>query len=489
MAEKTELEQTPLPEPAVAGKWGRWTRPMIAVYLLGAIILVWSLQAPALVPWILWGGAGYLALRLLAPRKSGLMETYLIAYGIISLFGWVICWDNLRNFGVTFGCFNDDGEYYFNMMQILDHGKFRGAGVYEMILAGIGWGYRHLGVKDIAMAYLLPFNFMLAAWCVGLTGVLARLVTGRAIPLFLLLVCTVGNFYFIEATARFYRDSMVMVLMVGAICLLAAKKPVRGVACAIAAGLFRGANGIVALMFGMVYVFKRWVNYTLHFWLLTIALTVVAVVAIRLIPFCFFSVVGDQTKTGLYINQMERQNTYWQLLNRRKALARYFPPNSIARKAYALGGLTGNGLLLGSTVFYPLTVRGPTDSMPVANRYILDTYITDGQFFYNIMKWGFTLSWLIVAPLLVCGVIMACRGSHLAVTTAFMYIVLVVGVTLISMQQRHVCAFVVLHPALAALGYYLSENDRFMIKLRKWLFIIVPAGIILWNILRYQMLR
>ena len=72
--------------------------------------------------------------------------------------------------------------------------------------------------------------------------------------------------------------------------------------------------------------------------------------------------------------------------------------------------------------------------------------------------------------------ISACMGS-------------VVGVTLVSMQQRHVCAFVVLHPALAAFGLELSENDRMMIKMRKWLFIIVPIGIILWNIMRYMWLK
>lgn len=482
-----EQERKTATEPVIVGRWKRWQWPLAAVYFLGGLLLVWTLQSPALLPWAGFGLLGYGILCLLTTKESGMRETYWIAYGIISLFGWVVCADNLRNFGVAFGCFNDDSEYYYNMTQILAAGKFKSSGVYEMLLAGIGWCYHLVGVKEIPLTSLLPFNFMLAGWCVVLTGLLAKLVAGRAIPAFLLLLCTAGNYYFIEAMSRLYRDGVVMVLMVGALCLFAAQRPVSGFLSSVAAGVFRGANGMVALLFGAVYWFKRWIHYTAHFWMLAIALLVVGIVAVRLVPFCFFSVVGDQTKTGRYITKMERQNTFLQLLNRRKALARYFPPGSMARKLYKLGGVSGNAGLAASMVFFPLTVRGTAETVPVASRYILDTTVS-GQFYYNLLKWLFVLAWLPVIPLLCCGILAAMRGSHLGVTTAFVYLLLVAGVTLISMQQRHCCAFVILHPALATLGYYLAADHRFLLKLRKGLFIIVPLGIILWNILRYGLL-
>ena len=473
----------------VAMRLKHWRVAAVVFYLLGVILLLHIRAEAALVPWIIFGVLGRLAVRQLSSRDSGLRETYLIAYGLISFCGWLIAADNVRNFGVLFGGFHDDGEYYYNMLMILDQGRFRGVGIYEMLLAGIGYLCRLSGMKTIPLAFLLPFNFMLAAWAVLLAGKLAQMVTGRPIPLFLLLACTAGNFYFIDSQSRLYRDAMVMVLMLAAFVVFAGRRPWFGMLPAVAAGLLRGANGIVALCFGGVLCFRRLVGSTLHFWLLGVAGLTVAGVILRLAPFCFFAVVGDQARTGTYLSQLERQNTILQLLNRRKALARYFPPGSMARKAYKLGGVTGNALLLGGTVFYPFTFRGPSESIPVGNRYIPDKYLENGFFFFNLLKWGFTLSWLVVAPLLICGVAAACWKNELSSSLAMVYFLLVAGVTLISMQQRHVCAFVVLHPALAAIGYYLSKNDRFLIKLRKWLFIIVPTGIILWNILRYLVIK
>jgi hypothetical protein len=120
------------------------------------------------------------------------------------------------------------------------------------------------------------------------------------------------------------------------------------------------------------------------------------------------------------------------------------------RALYALG--PAGGLLRPAvTVFAPFKVPAATGETRV--RIIREgTFHVQGMIPQFWMQAVTVVLWVAVGPLLILGLLRALRGGLTVRMILLLWSVTVLGVTFVSLQHRHRCAFVVLTPVFLALA-------------------------------------
>lgn len=406
-----------------------------------------------------------------------------ISYLVLSIMGLIIVFDNRHNFGVDFGYGADDSRF-FTQIEGLANGDSASYISLYVIVFSIFFRIIHFFCDSVNLLDLLPINWALSAICIYFASHLVFLVTRKVIPVWLLGVCLLGNFTYVDSTVRLYRDGMLLCFLLMSFVFLINKKNVRFAMSSIIVTLLRGLNGMTLYLFLMCKILSDRFKKVHTFYLSVVFFSTIIIILSLPISNILVNYMTDASRIFLYEKVFANYDFYERLKMRNEALSSVYKEGSVTSNLHSSGGMVGSIGKVLITPFYPMSIPSLWMDSDYHGVYGSVSYVRNGFFLFNAVRWLMVVCWIFVIPHLVIGIWVAMKGNRLLNSFVLYYFIMVVIVALFSGQSRHTCGFSVLNPLLAAIGYYEVKSNP---KIRFWrngLAIVVIVGISAFNITR-----
>jgi len=144
--------------------------------------------------------------------KEYFKSVTIISFVILSLYGLIITYDNITNFGVPFGSRHDDSDFFYTIKGITEGSDVEiEVWFFEYTYSFIAIVIRSLQfLNDFKLFDLLPINWAFAALCVGLSSEIAYKISNQRLPYWLLFIVLLGNHVFVKTTVHLYRDGFML---------------------------------------------------------------------------------------------------------------------------------------------------------------------------------------------------------------------------------------------------------------------------------------
>lgn len=441
-------------------------------YYLGSV--------PSLAYWFLMG----VPLLLFASRlgsPAGARRYYLLlaifSYMGLSVLGLFYASLHNASYGLTFSPGKDDSLFFERIIDIA-YAKPTPASFYELFL-GLTLRLASSLRDGIGLLDLLPFNWACGALSICLASRLSEIVSIKRCPWYSLVACTLGNAIFVDSTVHLFRDCLMLVFFMLSLIFAARKRYTLAFLFAVLCGGVRAANGMLALA-GIGFLFLA--NTPLarqSRWLVT-AGCFLAIVSIpimdRYVPVGGYmrEIVGEKAEENVTI--AERAETRIEVAGYGKEDA----PDDWTNRIYRLGPL---GYIMRPVVhaINPVSFVSTQGEIAVAI-WRTPQYYTEGYkpqaFLTNIN----VLLWILIGPPIFIGLWRSLQGSPRQRALFFIFLLILLGVSLVSYQQRHRLAFIALYPSFIAIAKERSYsfNERQISVLIRLMFIL---GILAINLI------
>lgn len=400
----------------------------------------------------------------------------LFSFFMLSLVGFISVMSYSHAYGLAFAPYDDDSYYFINIADIAYGHLPNSYTLYELLMAPFFYLFKSIN-QEVSALSLLPVNWALGGAIVGLATYLSAKLSGR-ISLLAPIVLLV-NFHFVDATVHLYRDGLALFLTLLCVIYATQKQYLVAVIFALLTGLTRGGNG----MFCFIYIFI-YLLYDLG-WLrqfnkkAIIACLLILVLFVMIDYTAKFSVYGRAFIIGTDVTERTT------IVDR-----------AIMRGEKLVGDSSADGFDTLSTLYK----SGPLGmvAMPFANmfgparwtgfRQDIDVKVRTGDIIGTqsvqrpVLAFMLVtiLLWPLIGPSLVQGLVCSVRNDKFYFLVIFL--VTLIGISLISFQSRHRTAFIIFFPCLVALASWQSSKD---FKRRLWLMLFFIGLIFTANIIPF----
>lgn len=401
----------------------------------------------AVAIWFVFLGMGILVANKLS-YSSRAKEYFIAFYLIFSLVGLVLCLDNLQNFNELFGFAGDDKRFFESVMYLIGNENKPAfeISIYAYFLypiAILADAFKPLSIVD-----LLIFNWFVSGLIAVLLNEIAKRMTGAFIPIWLLILSYAFCFIISDSFTRLYRDSLLMLFILLSFNLLLQKHSKKAILSIIPVFLLRMGNTLLPLLFFLTTRFKlRKKRYLLGTAVLLLFVT------ITFLP----NIIKLAMIYGSDYSRLERYESAFMDLENEEIYDIRFQENQSGSSdlmAQAYTEVSFSALIIRAAFgyFYPLRFKS-------LNSEVFHSRLgfVKGTYFYHGVNWLFTISLVVVFPLLIIGVLFNTKESlnRLIITqTIFLLLIL-----LISGQTRHLIGAFIFNPILANNGLLLIQNN------------------------------
>jgi hypothetical protein len=449
-----------------------------------SVLLFLDLGVPqSIFFWISCGMLGYLPTnRFARSDQSYVKKIYILSYLLLSLIGLIITFDNYKNSGVYFGFAGDDTRYFEKAAQLLSGTVPEEAGAYPIILCIYGQFVKLFTGQSYVLTDLLPLNWVFGAWTVVISGLLANFFSKNKCPFFILLITVILNFKFMDSVTRLYRETFVLFFFLLSIYLLIIKNKGYFVF-TFFTGLLRVANALLLLLLAAILVIKKRVTSHRRFYTIMGVGCLLMYLVLLQGSFNFLAYMSNASRIGRYHDVFSDYSYQQAIEQRHKGVLGEIKEDSLTGYAFGKGSAVGEFLKVPISYFFPFTFNSPSDVKRVYSSQANVKY-ANGFYFFEIVKWFTVLAWPVVLPMVAFGVLGSIKKSDWHAVMLLYYMILIFAIPVISGQIRHCCAYVLLTPVFANLGYWEILKDRRAWRNAITLGVFVMIAIGLWNYIK-----
>jgi hypothetical protein len=378
-------------------------------------------------------------------------------------------------YGLDFGPAGDDAKYFDRVCE-LAYGQIPDK--YTLFSIVLSFYYRLLNIfiNKPVLLDLLPFNWFFAALTVCLAHVLAVKISGKYFSIWLTFCATALNFRFLDIMVHLYRDVLLMFVVLLSLVLAINKKYLLSFSLVAIALMIRTASGFM-LAGGLlvVYVFQSFSSNSKKIAMSLVVLTL-------LIPSVYMlqaKIIEYSTESILthHDTQKESMDFYKMSLHRKDTL---FSGDQQQGKLYDILYNSPFFYFLRPflTLFLPVSFDKPYQyqNVHVSGRLFSFYYMPN---LGAIANWITIPLWIVIGPLLVLGVLNGLQGTDSQKSLIIIFLFWLLIISIFSFQSRHSCAFIILIPAIAAIGK--GSHSQFK-QLLTCFFILLILG---FNVFRY----
>ena len=429
---------------------------------ISSLIVLLTLDIHSFTIWVICLGIAIL-LRGISIGKSGSVggkaKIILNSFLILSIYGCILNWDNLNNFGTVFGYAGDDGRF-FNKIKLLVSGIMpQEFGLFEILFGAIAFILENTIAPNFNLTVLLPINWLLGSIICYLCQSLAWRVTGQEVPDWIIFVTLLLNYQFVDAIIRLYRESLLYCFYVSAIYLMCDKRYVISLPFLLISGLVRGANAYLLVIFGGLNFLRQKIYNNAILLIVVMMGSMLAVQTINYAGDVLFDYASDMSRSGRYREAYADYSLMDRLEARQESLRGRKTGSSITNNIYHSQGIVEFVAKPVISLFFPLTIRPLMETRISHSPHATTRIAKNGLFLFNIVENFMILSWVVVFPLFVIGFWNHLLSRDSRQTLALFFLTALVVIANISGQMRHGIAFFVLMPCFVASGFSLCRSS------------------------------
>lgn len=402
-----------------------------------------------------------LARRLLSTPLA-LVRFSVLSYLVLTIMGLTLVLIYRSLYGADFAPWSDDSYYYRIICRIAEGQHEPSATFYEYIMS-VWYLLVKTGKAEPVLLDLLPMNWATGAMVMVLSYALSYEVTKIRCPLFLLCVTLFGNSTLTNTVVNLYRDGMVILFSLVAMLAIVRSKLLIALAGTVLAAGIRGANGMLLAVF-IAYAWASKSAIVARNWILTTILLGIIGGAGMFLDYEFG--LGSRLRriTGI-TSAYQEGRTLIEAASQRASF------RSIrGERAHDMTTLFANRVPGGFLAMPILTMFSPMRFTDMTQERMKCSFVAPSGNKKRIYASGIypiapgnnltVLSWIVVVPYLVLGIIAAFRGSSEERKFTVFFFLALLSITYVSMLERHRLIFIVLYPVFIALGSRAALNQR-----------------------------
>jgi hypothetical protein len=399
---------------------------------------------------------------------------------VVSALGMVEALDNWRIFGTYFGKDSDDTGFYQRAVSMIQHQVWLDdTGIFEVVLAAWALPLAAFRGAKLNVLDLLPFNWYMAGLTVALCARLCRLVTGKETPHWILGATLLCNFNFVDTVVHLYRDALLAALMVGGVVLQFEARRLIPLLLGVPILLLRGATFGLYLAQWALLVLRRAARQRWQFYCGVGMGTVATVLLLSShggILLGFSSGIGRQVWGSSSIPEGSFGEN---VRSRAKMVAGDVKRGSVLQGALEQGTVGGTLLRPAMYVLFPIRISSLEVSRASKSADAGSIKTANPIALMNLYTVITVSAWIVTVPLLVVGLFRALLANSSVTALGVQFLVGVAFVSQVSFQMRHGMAFIILIPALAALGEVARcerpHHRSAVVALRAGVFVLIAA--------------
>ena len=429
-----------------------------------------------------------LAQRLLSTPLS-LVRFGILSYLVLTIMGLMLVLIYRSLYNADFAPWGDDSYYFGNILRVAGGEITPNATLYEYIVS-VWYLAVEMTKPEPVLLDILPMNWAIGAMIMVLSYALSYEVTKFRCSLFLASVTLLGNCTLANTVVNLYRDGMVIMFSLVVMLAVARSKILIALVGTVLAIGVRGANGMLMALF-IVYAWTSKSQAVARNWVLTSILLAIITGAGLFLDHTFGLGSRLRNITGATSASQESESVgaramkraQWLIADETKVERSRDMMRAFANKVP--GGLIAMPVL---TMFaparFPDIIRRDMEcsfALPSGRR---KTVTVSGIFPMAPLNCITVLSWVIVAPYLVLGLVAAFRGTSEERKFLIFFVLALLSITYVSLLARHRLIFIVLYPVFVALGSKVApKQPGAMIAMR-----IITIGVIaIANLVTYIM--
>lgn len=420
--------------------------------ILAASLVVTTGGARLLTSWVL----SLFLLLLVCPALQAIARSpmnnwrlALVSYSVLTVVGVLLLANYRALYAMDFAPHGDDSEYYLYISRLADNLQTRPLTLYEHVMA---YWYSLLSVLigEPRSSDLLPLNWAFGAIVVVLALDLADQLLGGKCPRVFASLAIIGNSIFLATVVNLYRDGLMLVFYLLAFVAAFRRAYLVAIMAVVCCSMIRMGNAGVALL-AVVGIFlsrTRCVRRTpkLVFALCVFSFACILLVDQRLQLGTYFRTIAaasvQQDKTTIVEQALLRGSRFMERGN--------LTTEDAMAAAYSMGPVR-------YLLMPPLTLFAPFKFNPVLTRTAVHirgfkVFHVSGVSCEVLLAWVTIILWTVLGPLLVLGMYRAARGSTDQRVMFMMFFLALMGVSLVSFQGRHRCAFIVFFPTFIGMA-------------------------------------
>jgi len=458
---------------------------VLVCMLVGFLVFMVEVAgAQILVPW------GFALIVMLAFCKLlnwwikspvGSYRFALLSFFSLSMIGLLLVANFQSLYGMNFGPHGDDSKYYCYIVNLTNNIQTRPLTLYEHFMS---YWYRLLSIVigQPRGIDLLSLNWAFGAIVAVLAFELAYQVSGRRCPPLLVFLAIIGNCIFSNSVVILYRDGFMLIFFLVAFVAAFKKDYLIAIIAVLLCATIRTANAGIAL-FAIVCIFLSRDRCVRRTPVLIILLCLLLITSALIIDRYLY--LGTYLRTLASGNLQERKTTIIE-----QAVTR--APRYMERSDLASGDATVAAYGMGPAryVLMPvLTLFSPFKFSPLVTKtevHIvhtkgMDVFYVQGISFEVVFKWITIMLWIVLGPLMVIGIYRAAKGPVSQKLMLMIFLLALIGVSFVSFQGRHRCAFVVFYPIFLSIAWqnHMSRQGKLCAIILSLIFIF---GILVRNL-------
>jgi hypothetical protein len=427
---------------------------VLACMLLGFLVFMVEVTgAQILVPWGFSLIVMLVFCKLLKWWIKSPVRIYrfaLLSFFSLSMIGLLLVANYQLLYGMDFGPHGDDSKYYSYISNLANNIPTHPLTLYEHFMSH--W-YRLLTlvIGQLRSIDLLPLNWAFGAIVAVLAFELAYQVSGRRCPPFLVFLAIIGNCIFSNSVVNLYRDGLMLIFYLVAFVAAFKKDYLIAIVAVSLCAMIRTANAGIVL-FAVVCIFLSRDRCIQRTPVLIIPLCMLLAISVLIIDRYLY--LGTYLRTLASGNLQERKTTIIE-----QAVTR--APRYMERSDLASGDATVAAYRMGPAryVLMPvLTLFSPFKFNPLVTK--IDVHIrgvgvfyVQGMSFEEVFKWITIMLWIVLGPLMVIGICRAAIGPVSQKLMLMIFLLALIGISLVSFQGRHRCAFIVFYPTFLSIAW------------------------------------
>ncbi len=454
---------------------------VLACMLVGFLVFMVEVAgAQILVPW------GFALIVMLAFCKLlkwwtkspiGIYRFALLSFFSLSTIGLLLVANYQSLYGINFGPHGDDSKYYSYISNLANNIQTHPLTLYEHFMS---YWYRLLSIVigQPRGIDLLSLNWVFGAIVAVLAFELAYQVSGRRCPPLLVFLAIIGNCIFSNSVVILYRDGFMLIFYLVAFVAAFKKDYVIAIIAVLLCAMIRTANAGIAL-FAIVCIFLSRDRCVRRTPALIILLCMLLITSVLIVDRYLY--LGTYLRTLASGNLRERKITIIeQGLTRASRFMEksHLAPGDATVAAYGMGAARYVVMPV-VTLFSPFKFSPLVTKIDVHIRG-MDTFYVQGMSFEAVFRWITIMLWIVLGPLMVIGIYRAANGPVSQKLMLMIFLLALLGVSLVSFQGRHRCAFIVFYPTFLSIAWqnHMSRQGKLCAIILGLIFIV---GILVRN--------
>jgi hypothetical protein len=398
-----------------------------------------------------------------------------LSYVAVSLAG-LLCLHFYRIFsGQDFAPYFDDSMYFERARDIAATGYTTGSSLFEPLVAG--WMRLIAPIVDQpSLIHVLPVSWALAGLAAALSYGLSETISGVKLPIASAAASLLGNSVFIDSTVHLYRDGLMLVFFMLSLLASIKRRWALALTFALLCGTVRSANAFLCLVFAALIFFVQR-GKTLQSAVILSCTCVCVIGGVLLVD----QQVGFVGRGRTFFAAEGVDKTLFDQMRWRWSLASQAVSAGESDSALYGAGPAAQTLSPIVSIFSPIHVR-PLEKGVKTLRMTESGGLAYGSIpvrVESIFEWVTVPLWVLVWPLLVCGILAGWHGNTGQRAFVLFFLLTVCAVTALSAQTRHKDAYVILFPSIMALAY--GDPGRFR-HYRRPITWLVASFLILLNV-------